>query len=131
VLVRGGRHADFGIITILQQDSVGGLRLQKWGETEWFPVPPTPNSFVVNVGDMLQRWTDDRLLATSHQVVFFNDQDNNDDERVIPERFSDAFFCNANKEVVLDPAVFSEKPKYEPMKAIDYITGRLADTIAM
>mmetsp|Transcript_21433 Transcript_21433/g.27720 ORF Transcript_21433/g.27720 Transcript_21433/m.27720 type:complete len:312 (+) Transcript_21433:179-1114(+) len=131
VLVRGGRHTDFGIITILQQDSVGGLRLQKRGETEWFPVPPMPNSFLVNVGDMLQRWTNDRLLATPHQVVFFNDQDNNDDEKVIPERFSVAFFCNANKEVVLDPAVFSEKPKYEPMKAIDYITGRLADTIAM
>lgn len=132
MLIRGGRHTDFGTITLLRQDSVGGLRVQKRGETEWFPVPPVPNSFVVNVGDMLQQWTNDRLLATPHQVVYFNKQEDNLAQKSIPERFSIAFFCNANKDVMLSSRDFSdETPKYEPIKAIDYITGCLSATISM
>eukprot|EP00522_Entomoneis_paludosa_P018764 CAMPEP_0172467146 /NCGR_PEP_ID=MMETSP1065-20121228/58062_1 /TAXON_ID=265537 /ORGANISM="Amphiprora paludosa, Strain CCMP125" /LENGTH=354 /DNA_ID=CAMNT_0013224201 /DNA_START=17 /DNA_END=1081 /DNA_ORIENTATION=- len=141
VLVRGQKHTDFGTVSLLAQDSVGGLRVQKRGETQWFPVPPVANSFVVNVGDMLQRWTNDRLLATPHQVVHYNTNPGTNDASSkqnpvvppIPERYSIAFFCNANKDVLLDGADFAksgETVPYEPVKSIDYITQRLADTIS-
>mmetsp|Transcript_3735 Transcript_3735/g.8066 ORF Transcript_3735/g.8066 Transcript_3735/m.8066 type:complete len:340 (+) Transcript_3735:101-1120(+) len=143
VLVRGGRHTDYGTITLLAQDDVGGLRVQRRGSTEWFPVPPVPNSFVVNVGDMLERWTNGRLMATPHQVVHYfdnnphrNEGDNgasSENSTTIKERYSIAFFCNANKDVVLDTSDFvapGETPRFEPVKAIDYITQRLTATIS-
>ena len=138
VLVRGLRHTDYGTITLLAQDSIGGLRVQprtgNYGENDWIPVPPVPYSFVVNVGDMLQRWTNDRLVATPHQVVhYFHERgEAEDDFEPIQERFSIAFFCNANKSVSVDPNNLlgeGEVAKYEPVISIDYLTKRLAATI--
>jgi hypothetical protein len=59
-IVRGSVHTDFGTITLLAQDSVGGLLAQKLNG-EWVSVPPIANSVVVNVGDMLQMWSNDTL----------------------------------------------------------------------
>ena len=80
-----------------------------------------------------RRWTNDVLRATPHQVI---DRvvDCSNFVEIIPERFSIAFFCNANKDVMLDPIesllLDGETPKYKPMSAIDYITNRLSATIA-
>lgn len=125
-IVRGAVHTDFGTITLLTQDSVGGLRAKMLND-EWVNVPPVENSIVVNVGDMLQRWSNDKLRATPHQVVEL--QEVNDDG-IIPERFSIAFFCNANKDVTLDCQCDSEQPKYPPINAYDYLISRLSDTIS-
>ena len=80
---------------------------------------------------MLQRWTNDTLKANPHQVVELLDPDSQ--SSVIPERFSIAFFCNANKETMLEcleECISDSRPsKYPPVKAHDYITQRLADTI--
>lgn len=127
-VVRGNVHTDFGTITLLTQDNVGGLRV-KCLDGSWVFVPPVSNSLVVNVGDMLQRWTNDVLKANPHQVVDVTESD----DGVIPERFSVAFFCNANKETMLEclPQCVSEaRPaRYEPVKAFDYITMRLSQTV--
>jgi isopenicillin N synthase-like dioxygenase len=129
-IVRGSVHTDFGTITLLAQDSVGGLLAQKLNG-EWVNVPPIANSVVVNVGDMLQMWSNDTLRATPHQVVQLLQQGHNG---VIPERYSIAFFCNANKDVMLEcleQCKSEERPaRYPPINAHDYLTLRLSQTIS-
>jgi isopenicillin N synthase-like dioxygenase len=133
IVQRGSVHTDFGTITLLTQDSVGGLLAQKL-DGKWVSIPPVPGSIIVNVGEMLQRWTNNFLRATPHQVV---ELPNNGSERspdFIQERFSIAFFCNANKNVVLrclDHCVTPENPaRYDEINSHDYLTMRLAQTIS-
>lgn len=61
-----GAHTDYGLLTLLQQDEVGGLQLRH-GE-EWIDVPPVPDSLVCNVGDMLERLTNGRYLSALHRA---------------------------------------------------------------
>ena len=125
-IIRGARHTDFGTLTLLAQDGTGGLRVQHL-DGSWSFVPPVPGSLIVNVGDMLMRWTNDTLRATPHQVV--NLPSHGD---MIPERYSIAFFCNADPDCLLEvvEGVSSDPPKYEPVTAHQYLTKRLTDTIA-
>ncbi|CAB9509991.1 oxoglutarate-Fe(II) type oxidoreductase [Seminavis robusta] len=126
---RGAIHSDFGTITLLNQDGVGGLRVQCRNDT-WVFVEPVDDAVVVNVGDMLQRWTNGILKATLHQVV---EVPSKNGETYIPERYSIAFFCNANKDTLLEclpPCVSEDRPaQYEPVNAHDYLTMRLSATI--
>ena len=61
-------HTDFGCLTLLAQDSVGGLQVQTTNK-QWIDVPKLPGSFVVNAGDMLQRWSNGLLRSTPHRVI--------------------------------------------------------------
>lgn len=49
-----GGHKDAGAITIVAQDDVGGLQVKRKSDQEWIPVRPTPNAFVINIGDVIQ-----------------------------------------------------------------------------
>lgn len=131
ILIRGARHTDFGTLTLLVQDSVGGLRVENQ-DGQWLNVQPIENSIVVNVGDMLQRWTGGVLRATPHQVVqpfAPNDRDAMQ-RKSIPERYSIAFFCNANKNVMLETLPLDDGIIYEPINALKYLTQRLNETIS-
>jgi isopenicillin N synthase-like dioxygenase len=61
-----GEHTDYGLLTLLRQDEIGGLEV--WHEDGWLPAPPVPDSFVCNVGDMLERLTAGRYVSALHRV---------------------------------------------------------------
>lgn len=85
-------HVDFGCITILAQDDNGGLEVRT-AEGDWIAAPPMEGAFVVNVGTMLHRWSNGRLLATPHRVV----------NRSGRERYSIPFFYDPAVDVVVEP----------------------------
>ena len=63
-----GPHTDFGLLTVLCQDSVGGLQVENLNG-DWIEAPPVPGTLVVNVGDLLERWTDGAFRSTPHRVI--------------------------------------------------------------
>lgn len=68
---RISEHTDFGTITLLFQDSVGGLEIEDQGHPgHYYPVPfETKSEMILNIGDCLQRWSNDKLRSTSHRVM--------------------------------------------------------------
>ena len=62
-----GEHTDYGLLTILKQDDLGGLQVKS--KTGWVPAPRIPNSFVCNIGDMLDRMTGGLYRSTPHRVL--------------------------------------------------------------
>lgn len=63
-----GAHTDYGFLTILSQDSVGGLQVQN-RDGEWVSAPPVEDTFIVNIGDLVQTFTNDRYTSTVHRVI--------------------------------------------------------------
>ena len=118
---RAGAHTDFDCLTLLHQKAgQGGLQLcpgKDAGSDElaWTDVPPIGGVVTCNIGDMLMRWSDDRLLSNLHRVRMPKP-----DEDLGP-RYSIAFFAQANKDIVLQ----GPEGKYEPITAHDYIQMRL------
>ena len=88
-------HTDFSMLTVLCQDAVGGLQLQR-PNGEWVEVPPVAETFVVNVGDLLNRWSNHRFRSTPHRVL-------NTSSR---ERLSLVLAYDPNFETVVDPRAF-------------------------
>jgi len=88
-----GPHTDYGLLTILKQDSVGGLQVLNARDMYWVHAVPVEDAFVVNIGDMLARWTGHRFKSTVHRVVNVSPE----------ERFSVPFFLEPNLDTVIVP----------------------------
>ena len=110
-------HTDWGCITVLWQDDVGGLQVRN-RSGQWIDAPPIEGTFVINIGDMLERWSNDLFVSTPHRVV-------NSSGR---ERYSIPIFYDPDFETVVEclpncsgPA---NPPKYPRTVAGEYITAQ-------
>ncbi|MCW5642864.1 MAG: isopenicillin N synthase family oxygenase [Rhodoferax sp.] len=110
-------HTDFGVLTVLCQDDVGGLEVQD-ARGRWVAAPPIPGTLVVNVGDLLARWTRNACRSTPHRVV----------NRSGRERLSLVLAFDPNPETPVDPRqVFGNAdPADEPITCGDYLEWRFA-----
>ena len=107
-------HTDFGCLTILAQDDVGGLQVRT-PSGQWVDAPRIPDSFVVNVGDMLHRMSNGRLLSTPHRVI----------NRSGRERYSCPFFYDPHVSTVIKPLPGTGTPAFEPILFSDFLRGEL------
>jgi isopenicillin N synthase-like dioxygenase len=106
-------HTDYGTFTILQQDRSGGLQARN-ADGEWIEVPPIDNTFVVNVGDMLARWTNDTYVSTLHRVM----------NRKPTARLSLSFFTYPNPRAriaTLESCTRDGDSRYDPVISGEYI----------
>lgn len=110
-----GAHTDWGALTLLAQDDAGGLQVQR-ADGSWLDITPTPGAFVVNVGDMMPRWTNDRWSSTMHRVI--NKHSGRD-------RWSIAYFFDLDAEASIEPlpvCVSESNPaRYGPITAGEHL----------
>ncbi|TKY88700.1 hypothetical protein EX895_002331 [Sporisorium graminicola] len=128
---RAGEHSDYGSITLLFQDSVGGLEAKNPHTGVYHSADPIPGTVVVNVGDLLARWSNDQLRSTLHRVKAPQAVDAK--AEYTPTRYSIAFFCNPNENQLIETLPnFDSKdgPKYERILTKDYLAKRLSETYA-
>jgi isopenicillin N synthase-like dioxygenase len=112
---RAGAHRDYGCLTIIHSDA-GGLEVQT-RSGEWLPVQAPVGGFVVNIGDLMQRWTGDRWVSTLHRVV--------GEEGVSPRRQSLVFFHNPRNDAVIE--TLGNGTRYDPVTAGEYVLARAAE----
>ncbi|PCH41193.1 Clavaminate synthase-like protein [Wolfiporia cocos MD-104 SS10] len=129
---RAGAHSDYGTLTLLFQDSVGGLEVQNPHTKRFQPATPIPGTIVINAGDLLARWSNDILRSTLHRVVAPPAQKVSETESLTPARQSIAFFCNPNQGARISclPTCMGagRESKYAPVTTEEYIVGRLSAT---
>jgi isopenicillin N synthase-like dioxygenase len=118
-----GAHTDWGAVTVLAQDDVGGLQVLDRDATTWVDVPPVPGAFVVNIGDLMARWTNDRYRSTVHRVVPPDGRD----------RFSVVFFMDldhhATIEVLPTCVPAGEQPRYGPTTAGEHLLAKFRESM--
>lgn len=115
-----GAHTDFGGLTLLMQDEVGGLQVKV--QDRWTKAPPMQGAYIVNLGDLIARWTNDRYRSTLHRVI--NDTG--------LERHSVPFFYTGNPDYQVScvPTCLDagEKPKYPVVTVEDHLKTMYART---
>ncbi len=111
-------HTDYGFITLLAQDDRGGLEVRN-KDGSWIPAPPVDGSFVLNVGDILSRWTNGRFASTPHRVINLSGKD----------RYSQPFFFDPSMDCVVEPLAQCIEPggsaAHPPVRYGDYLMERI------
>ena len=110
-------HTDTSAFTILGTDPVGGLQVRPLGQ-EWVAAPHIPGTYLINIGDMMARWTNDEFTSTPHRVINSTGQ----------ERISVPFFANPDYDAVVTcmPQCQSpdRPPRYPPQHVGNFIHSR-------
>ncbi|TXG64413.1 hypothetical protein EZV62_011407 [Acer yangbiense] len=88
-----GRHKDGGALTILFQDDVGGLQVKRKSDGEWVTVKPTPDAYIVNVGDIIQVWSNEAYESVEHRVMVNTEK----------ERYSIPYFFYPSHYTMVEP----------------------------
>ena len=120
---RIGPHTDFGTLTILdRQPGMGGLQVLDDGE--WVDAPAVDGSLIVNTGDMLKQWTNDRWQSNTHRVLPPTAEA--PDEELI----SLIFFHEPDADAIISPLPTcvddANPPRYEPISSKDYLDEKFA-----
>lgn len=135
VHIRAGAHTDYGAMTILKSGGPG-LQLQLGdNSSSWIDVPYLSDAFIINLGDLMQRWTNDRWRSTLHRVIAVADKNESDENNgsgsgrfQSARRQSIAFFVNMNgsaRIVPFDSCVDEEHPsQYNAVKASEHLILR-------
>ena len=107
-------HSDFGCITLLLQETPGLEVLTRSGK--WIKAPPIPGTLIINIGDLLERWSNNRLPSTRHRVR----------NETKAGRYSVAMFYDPSPRAVVDPRDLGAEDcdDYPPVEAADYILSR-------
>lgn len=112
-----GAHTDYGSLTVLAQDAIGGLQVMN-RDGRWIEAPPIDGTFIVNIGDLIQRLTNDLYLANLHRVVNTSGR----------ERYSIPFFIDADYDARLAPVATCVAPdnpcRYDPIVCGDHKFAR-------
>ena len=114
-------HTDYGCITLLWQDDKGGLQVRDRKTKAWIDATPIPGTLVINVGDLLGRWSNDRFASTPHRVI----------NRSGEERYSIASFYDPDFAAIVDPRQLGASAaacRYPPVAAGEHILKRIADS---
>lgn len=125
---RAGEHSDYGSVTILKPDPVvGGLEL-RLPSGHWVAAPRVGDGFLVNIGDLLARWTNDRWVSTLHRVTLPGPELGQ-----LPRRQSIAYFQNPNHDAIIQalPGCIAagETPRYAPVTAGQYLLERFRSAL--
>lgn len=122
--LRAGAHTDYGTLTILATDHRPGLQVLSSETGHWFDVDHLDGAFIVNLGDLMARWTNDRWRSTMHRVVV-------PVEGVDHGRISLPFFHNANWDARISCIVAAdEAPRYQPVLAGEHLMSKFRSTVA-
>lgn len=114
-----GAHTDYGSITLLFQDDIGGLQL-KAQDGAWIDVAPIKDAVIINTGDLMERWSNGRYPSTEHRVL----------PRIgVGDRYSIAFFTDPDSDALIQPLPACVTPGhsalYYPVTAGEHILARL------
>ncbi len=119
-----GAHTDFGSLTYLLQDDAGGL--QVWDPVQgWIDAPPIPDAYVLNLGDLIARWTNGRFRSTLHRVINVSGR----------ERYSVPYFFTGRPDYVVacipNCLAAGESPRYAPVTVLGHLQERLTNSYAI
>ena len=121
--LRAGAHSDYGTLTILRTDHVQGLQIEV-ADGSWIDIAPDPNNFVVNLGDSIAQWTNNRWRSTVHRVTAADPS----------ARQSMAFFHMANWDATIEClptcAEPGTAPKHEPVEAGPWLMRKFQSTVS-
>jgi len=123
-VIRCGEHTDYGLVTLLYQDSMGGLEV-KGVDHKWINAKPIEGSVLINCGDMLEIFTSGRLPATMHRVVVPEEE-----IKRKASRQSIVFFVHPDHETPIHPLPgfpnLNKLGKYQETTALDYVNMRFS-----
>lgn len=118
-----GAHTDYGMVTLLFQDMIGGLEVFDKNAQVWVPVDPAPGAVVINTGDMTEHWTNGKYPSTLHRVQ---------PRGGVGDRYSAVIFYDPDDEVIVDclPSCVSESnpAKYRPISAKEHVLAKIQAT---
>ncbi len=110
-------HTDYGFFTVLAQDGVGGLEVQRV-DGSWIEAPPVPGAFIMNIGDAMTRWTNDAFTSSPHRVL---------NKSSTKSRYSVAMFFDPNMDTMIRcfDRFAGDEVKHAPIRFEDYYQERM------
>jgi isopenicillin N synthase-like dioxygenase len=122
--LRSGEHTDFGSITVLATDGVAGLEL-RGPDGVYRPAEVEPGALLINVGDLLERWTNDRWRSTYHRVTL------PPGGPPYARRLSIAFFQSPNHDALVEciPTCVGDGARHRPIRSGDHVLEKINATI--